>query len=319
VISARGSFDGLRVEESVAREPGPGEVRIAVRAAGLNFRDVLNVLGAYPGDPGDLGGEISGEVVAVGAGVTHLAAGDRVFGLVAGGFTSDLTVPAAMLRRLPVTVSHAGGATIPVTFVTARAAFDLAGLAPGERVLIHAGAGGVGMAAVQLARNTGAEIFVTASVSKHDALRAMGIRNVFDSRSTAFAGEILAATDGAGVNVILNSLTSEGFIAASLSCLGQGGRFVEIGKRDIWAYDQMRAYRADVTYHILAIDDWMRDTPEKVGVLLDDLAPQFASGGGYAPDGECWPHRQDRVEHRQAISAAGGQLSHHGRIRCSWP
>jgi acyl transferase domain-containing protein/acyl-CoA synthetase (AMP-forming)/AMP-acid ligase II/NADPH:quinone reductase-like Zn-dependent oxidoreductase/acyl carrier protein len=309
VISARGSFDGLRVEESVAREPGPGEVRIAVRAAGLNFRDVLNVLGAYPGDPGDLGGEISGEVVAVGAGVTHLAAGDRVFGLVAGGFTSDLTVPAAMLRRLPVTVSHAGGATIPVTFVTARAAFDLAGLAPGERVLIHAGAGGVGMAAVQLARNTGAEIFVTASVSKHDALRAMGIRNVFDSRSTAFAGEILAATDGAGVNVILNSLTSEGFIAASLSCLGQGGRFVEIGKRDIWAYDQMRAYRADVTYHILAIDDWMRDTPEKVGVLLDDLAPQFASG-----DLQTLPFRQYPLLEAAAAMRLMANAGHIGKI-----
>ena len=162
-VKARGSFDGLAIEPADAQPPGPGEVTLAVRAAGLNFRDVLNVLGAYPGDPGALGGEAAGTVVAVGEGVRHLRVGDRAFGLVTGGFSRDLTTTATMLRRLPEPLDFAGGATIPVTFATALAAFDLAGLKAGERVLIHAGAGGVGLAAIALAKALGAEVIATAS------------------------------------------------------------------------------------------------------------------------------------------------------------
>ena len=278
VITERGSFDGLRIEAVAARAPGPGEVRLQVRAAGVNFRDVLNVLGAYPGDAGELGGEVSGEITAVGEGISHLAVGDRAFGLVVGGFSSELTISAALLRRLPQRLSHVGGATICVAFITAQAAFDLSGLSVGKRVLIHSGAGGVGMAAIQLAQSLGAEVFVTASASKQPTLRAMGIKNVFDSRSTTFAAEILDATAGAGVDVVLNSLTSEGFIAASLSCLRKGGHFVEIGKRDIWSPAEMTSQRPDVMYHILAIDDLMRVAPHDIGALLDRLIPRFASG-----------------------------------------
>ena len=277
-VKARGSFDGLAIEAADAQPPGPGEVTLAVRAAGLNFRDVLNVLGAYPGDPGALGGEAAGTVVAVGEGVRHLRAGDRAFGLVTGGFSSALTTTATMLRRLPEPLDFAGGATIPVTFATALAAFDLAGLKAGERVLIHAGAGGVGLAAIALAKALGAEVIATASAGKRALLHNLGVAQVFDSRSTSFALDIQNATGGAGVDVVLNSLTGEGFIAATLSCLASGGRFVEIAKRDIWTTEQMAAARPDVAYSILALDDWMANDPERVGALLDRLIPQFSNG-----------------------------------------
>ena len=126
-------------------------------------------------------------------------------------------------------------------------------------MLIHAGAGGVGLAAIQLAQAAGAEVFATASAAKQDYLRGLGVRWVFDSRSTSFAADIMAATDGQGVEVVLNSLTGEGFVAASLSVLAADGRFVEIGKRDIWTPEQMAAARPGVAYHILW--RWKTTTP----------------------------------------------------------
>ncbi len=277
-ITKRGALEGLRVEPLTLRPPGPGEVSLAVRAAGLNFRDVLNTLGAYPGEAGDLGGEASGVVVALGEGVHDLSLGDRVFGFVGGGFASQTTTDATMLRRMPAGLGFIGAASLPVTFSTALAAFEAAGLKQGESVLIHAGAGGVGLAAIQVARGLGAKIYATASAPKQAFLRALGIDGVFDSRTTAFGEEVLQATAGAGVDMVLNSLTSEGFIDASLSCLKQGGRFVEIGKRNIWSQEEMAAARPDVGYSILALDAWMRDEPERVAALLDKVARQVEEG-----------------------------------------
>src|SRR5262249_36918110 len=157
----------------------------------------------YPGDPGPPGGEVAGVVAAVGPGVAHLAPGDPAFGLApaGGGMATRCLAPAALLRRLPAGLDFAAAATVPVAFCTAQAAFELAGLRGGEKVLVHAAAGGVGLAAVQLAQALGAEVYATASRPKQDHLRSLGVRRVYDSRSTEFAGRVLADTGGAGVDV----------------------------------------------------------------------------------------------------------------------
>jgi amino acid adenylation domain-containing protein len=278
-IPRRGSLQELRLDPAAVPAPGPGQVQVRVRAAGLNFRDVLNALGLYPGEAGPLGGEWAGEVLAVGPGVKAFAPGDGVFGLGGGCFSSRTNVAAALAAPLPAGLGFAEAATVPVAFCTACYALErLAGLRRGQRVLIHAAAGGVGLAAVQLAVRAGAEVWATASEPKQAYLRSLGVRHVFNSRSTDFAGHIRAATEGRGVDVVLNSLTGEGFIAATLSVLAPGGHFVEIGKRDVWTAEQMRQQRPDVRYHLLALDERMRDRPGEVGEVLGAIAGRLAWG-----------------------------------------
>nr|MBX2866036.1 SDR family NAD(P)-dependent oxidoreductase [Leptolyngbyaceae cyanobacterium MAG.088] len=277
-ITQRGSLDNLTLASDDCSLPSTGEVQVSVQAAGLNFRDVLNTLGAYPGDPGPLGGEVSGLVTAVGQGVTDLAVGDRVFGMALGCFATRCNAPASLLVKLPEQIDFAAAATVPVTFCTAQAAFNLLGLKRGDKILIHAAAGGVGLAAIQLAQAIGAEIYATASAPKQAYLRQLGIKHIYNSRTTDFGEQILADTKGTGVNAILNSLTSEGFIEASLAALSTGGRFVEIGKRDIWSLEQMAQVRSDVSYNILAIDDWMAKEPQKIKGLLEVIAQRLAKG-----------------------------------------
>ena len=278
VVKKPGTLDGLALVPCTLDPPASGEVQIAVRAAGLNFRDVLGTLGLYPGDPGPPGGECAGEVVAVGAGVTGFAPGDRVFGFAPGCCATRCNAPADLLRPLPPGLAAAEAATLPITACTAMAAFDLAAVSAGDRVLIHAGAGGVGLAAIQLAQARGAQVYATASTGKRAFLHGRGVRHVYDSRSTSFAADILAATGGQGVDVVLNSLTGEGFIAASLSALAPGGRFVEIGKRGIWTPDAVATVRPDIAYHVLALDDLMRDAPTQAGALLGRVAEATAAG-----------------------------------------
>ena len=158
---------------------------------------------------------------------------------------------------MPEGLSAVAAATTPAAVLTARLAFDWAVLRPGDRVLIHAASGGVGLAAVQLARRRGATVFATASTYKRAMLREMGVEYVYDSRSTDFADQILADTGGAGVDVVLNSLTNEGFVAATVRATALNGRFVEIAKRDIWSAEQMAQARPDIDYEILALDGIM--------------------------------------------------------------
>ncbi len=274
----RGAIDNLRLAETKVPPPTAGQVQIRVEAAGLNFRDVLNVLGLYPGDPGLIGGDLSGIVTEVGAGVTGFEVGQRVFGFMQGGFATRVNVPAQFLSPLPSGVSAVGAATIPAGALTTRLAFDWAKVGPGDRVLIHAASGGVGLAAIQLAQQRGATVFATASTYKRATLRKMGVEHVYDSRSTDFADQILADTGGAGVDVVLNSLTNEGFIAATVRATAQGGRFAEIAKRDIWTPEQMAAARPDIDYEIVALDGTIEREPERVGKLLAELADSMASG-----------------------------------------
>jgi amino acid adenylation domain-containing protein len=272
-----GLLEHLRLAPHPVSQPGQGEIQVRVRAAGLNFRDVLNALGLYPGDAGQPGVEWAGEVVAVGPNVTGFAAGDRVFGLGSGCFARRVNLPTAFVTALPEGASFLEAATIPIAFATAHGALiQAAALKRGERVLIHAATGGVGLAAVQIAQRAGAEIWATASPSKQAFLRSLGIKHVFNSRTTEYAEQILAATDGAGVDVVLNSLTGPDFIARTLSVLAPGGRFVEIGKRDVWTTEQVAKRRPDVAYTILELDRQMREHPAEIAKSLARIARMVA-------------------------------------------
>ncbi|MGQ4333756.1 SDR family NAD(P)-dependent oxidoreductase [Streptomyces hayashii] len=262
----RGTLDALRptaFPEALA-PLGAGEVRIGVRAAGLNFRDVLNALGMYPGPAGPLGSEAAGVVLETGDGVTDLAVGERVFGMAAGSFGPVAVADRRLLARVPQGWSFAQAASVPVVFLTALYAWrDLADLRAGQSVLVHAGAGGVGMAAIQLARHLGAEVYATAGPGKWDALRALGLDDdhIASSRDTGFAKKFSA------VDVVLNSLAGE-FVDASLSVLAEGGRFLEMGKTDI-------RETTDVDYRAF---DLFEAGPDRIAELLAELLELFAAG-----------------------------------------
>ncbi|EFG79520.1 phosphopantetheine attachment domain protein, partial [Mycobacterium parascrofulaceum ATCC BAA-614] len=230
---AGGTLEDLVVGPCPPAELEPGQVRVAVAAVGVNFRDVLVALGMYPGG-GRLGAEGAGLVVEVGPGVTGPAVGDAVMGLL-GVVGSEAVVDQRLVTPVPRGWSFAEAAGVPVVFLTALYGLSvLGGLRAGERVLVHAATGGVGMAAVQLARHWGAEVFATASRGKWDTLRAMGFDDdhIGDSRTLEFERKFAAATGGAGVDVVLNSLAGE-FTDASLRLLAPGGRFIEMGKTDV--------------------------------------------------------------------------------------
>jgi acyl transferase domain-containing protein/acyl carrier protein len=243
-----GILEALTLRPAPRPRPGAGEIEVEVEAAGLNFRDVMNAMGAYPGGPEPLGGECAGRVTALGDGVQGFAVGDEVVvGLARGAFRRFAVADARFVARRPAWLHVADAVTLPITFLTAVYGLDhLAALRAGERILIHAGAGGVGLAAIQLARRAGAEIFATAgSPRKRDYLRSLGVDHVLDSRSLAFVDQIHAITGGRGVDVVLNSLAGE-FVTRSMSLLGPGGRFIELGKVDIL---DAAAIPAGVAYH----------------------------------------------------------------------
>ncbi|MGY1581461.1 SDR family NAD(P)-dependent oxidoreductase [Streptomyces sp. MN13] len=270
--------------ENLALLPSPelseplaeGQVRIAVRAAGLNFRDVLIALGMYPGNA-HFGGEGAGVVLETGPGVTSLRPGDRVMGLLRDGFGPQALADHRHLVRMPADWTYEQAASVPIVFTTAYyGLFDRAGLGAGESVLIHAAAGGVGMAAVQLARHAGAEVFGTASPGKWDALRANGLdeRHIGNSRDLAFKERFLEATGGRGVDVVLDALAHE-FVDASLDLLPRGGRFLEMGKTDIRDADEVAATRPGVAYQAF---DLVEAGPDRVQEILTDLVALFEQG-----------------------------------------
>ncbi len=311
----RGAIDNLRLIETHVPPPEPGQVQIRVEAAGLNFRDVLNVLGLYPGDPGRVGGgDLAGVVTELGSGVTGFEVGQRVFGFMPGGFASRVNVPAQFLATIPSGVSAVGAATIPAGALTTRLAFDWANVGPGDRVLIHAASGGVGLAAIQIAQQRGATVFATASTYKRAALRELGVEHVYDSRSTDFADQILADTDGAGVDVVLNSLTNAGFIEATVRATAKGGRFAEIAKRDIWTREQMAAARPDIDYEIIALDYCIEHEPDRTGSLLAELADSMANGELAPIAAEVYPLTEAKSAFRRMQ-----QARHIGKIVLQMP
>ncbi len=330
----RGAIDNLRLTETDVPPPDEGYVQVRVEAAGLNFRDVLNVLGLYPGDPGPIGGDFAGIVTQLGSGVTGLEVGQRVYGFMQGAFASRFNVPAQLLAPMPDGVSAVEAATIPAAALTARLAFDWAQLQPGDRVLIHAASGGVGLAAIQMAQQHGAIVFATASTYKRATLRKMGVKYVYDSRTTDFADQILADTDGAGVDVVLNSLTNEGFVEATVRATAQNGRFAEIAKRDIWTPEQMAAARPDIAYEIVALDRASlcrtrahraladrgvgRDGQRRVDATARRDLPADGGEDRVPPHAASAAHRQDRAADAEPAAAARrSELSDHRRTRCT--
>jgi NADPH:quinone reductase-like Zn-dependent oxidoreductase/NADP-dependent 3-hydroxy acid dehydrogenase YdfG/acyl carrier protein len=283
-IDTPGILDGIALRALSRAAPRTGEVEIAVAATGLNFMNVMSALGACPGYPkgvGPLGIECAGRIVAVGDGVEGLAVGDPVLAFAFDSLASHVTADARLVRRMPEGMSFAQAASIPVAFLTAHYGLNvLARIERGERVLIHAATGGVGLAAVQLARCAGAEVFATAgSDEKRAMLTAMGVEHVMDSRSLAFREQVLDLTGGRGVDVVLNSL-SGAFIPASLAVLAPYGRFVELGKRDIYrnAHVGLAPFQRNLSFFAVDLDRMLRERPERVDRMFDDVMAGVRAG-----------------------------------------
>ncbi|WP_456340703.1 SDR family NAD(P)-dependent oxidoreductase [Streptomyces rochei] len=307
-----GRIDGLALVPcpEVLEAPVGRQVRVEVRAAGLNFRDVLNALGMYPGEAGLLGSEATGVVTAVGPEVTGLSVGDRVMGMVPGGLADTALVDERYLSVVPADWDDETAASVPLVFLTALYAFrDLAGLSAGERVLIHAGAGGVGMAAVQLARHLGAEVFATASEGKWDVLRGLGLDgdHIASSRDVGFEEKFRAVTGGRGMDVVLNALAGE-FVDASLRITAPGGRFLEMGKTDI---RDPESVGGGVRYRAFDLGE---AGPERNKGLLGELLDLFAEGALRPLPVRTWDVRRAREAFRFM-----SQAKHVGKIVLTMP
>ncbi|HWV58660.1 MAG TPA: beta-ketoacyl synthase N-terminal-like domain-containing protein, partial [Longimicrobiales bacterium] len=280
VYGTSGRLDDLRYEPAPRRQPGPGEIEIRIDAAGLNFRDVVHALGLRR-DVDALGTECVGVVTEVGEGVTHVCVGDRI--MAAGGVLGEFaTLPAGLAVRVPASLSIPQAATLPIAFLTADYALnEVGGARHGESVLIHAAAGGVGMAALQLARTAGLTVYATAGTPEKRALvRSLGARAVFDSRSTTFVGELMAATGGRGVDLVLNSLAGE-FIPASLCVLAPGGRLLELGKTGIWTQAQVDAFDGaahGVRYLPVDLTPMLLHEPDLIRERLERLVARVEAG-----------------------------------------
>ncbi len=242
----------------------------------------MKALAIYPilGDEDLLvGDECAGRIVAMGPGVDGWREGDPVLAMGAGCFASHLTLSAHRVMRRPRGLTAEEAVTIPVAFLTAwYALHHLGRVRPGERVLIHAATGGVGLAALQVARLAGAEIFATAgNPEKRELLRALGVGHVMDSRGLSFADEVLEATGGRGVDLVLNSLAGEA-ISKGLSALAPHGRFLEIGKRDVYQNTRigLRPFRNGLSMFVIDLPQVMRDHDDLVRTLMRQILARFA-------------------------------------------
>lgn len=266
---------------------GPDEALVETAAVGLNFRDVMAVTGLLPAgaepDPAwlNLGLEFAGTIRAVGRHVSGLGVGDRVMGMARGALKGLVALPAQTLVQVPSDLSLRDAASIPSAFATAHYALAHAGrVRKGERVLIHLGTGGVGLAAIQVARSLGAEVIATAgSDEKRDYLRGMGVSHVFNSRSLGFADDVMVATGGKGVDVILNALPTH-YIAKGLEVLAPFGRFLEIGKRDVYADTPlgMLGLRRNISFHVIDLAAMGAERPDLLANILAEVLRSFAEG-----------------------------------------
>ena len=253
--SPRGSLGNLKAVPVEIKFLEPNAILLNVIAVGLNFRDVLNVLGMYPGDPGPPGGDCAGIVVQVGRDVSKLRIGQAVFGQAIGSLGSVVAINEHTVVPMPACISYEIAASIPTVYLTALACLDAATqVGSRQKVLIHAATGGLGIAATQIATKLGAQVIGTAGgVAKRNALRSMTSTEIaLGSRSTRFATDCLEVCSG--VDVVLNSLTSPGMIAASLATLLPGGSFIEVAKRDIWSSERISQERPDVRFSTVAVD-----------------------------------------------------------------
>ena len=278
--------DGLRWKQASQASLGPDDVTIEVRAAGLNFRDVMAVSGVLPADAEPtpaieaLGLELSGVVIDRGDNVDTFEVGDHVVGMGRGTLQRRVSWPSSAVKLAPPGLSHAEAASIPSAYLTAHYALNkVARLQPGMSVLIHSATGGVGLAAITLARLAGARVLATAgSPEKRDYLRRLDIGDVFDSRSLGFADDVMRATGGRGVDVVLNSLGGA-FIDKSLACIAPYGQFLELGKRDVYADGTLglRNLRSNVSFHVIDLAALIGERPQLASEMLDEVLAMLAS------------------------------------------
>ncbi|MBI4589538.1 MAG: SDR family NAD(P)-dependent oxidoreductase, partial [Candidatus Rokubacteria bacterium] len=315
-LSTPGVIDSLTLSQAERRRPGRGQVEIEVCAAALNFRDIMKVLRLYPADDGDemlLGDECAGRIVALGEGVEGLHIGDEVIAMTPGSFGSHVTAPAGLVMRKPERLTFEEAVTMPAAFLTASYALHhLARLRRGERVLIHAATGGVGLAALQIARHLGAEIFATAgSPEKRELLRLLGVQHVMDSRSLAFADQVMEITGGRGVDVVLNSLAGQA-LAKGVSCLAPFGRFLELGKRDLYQNSKLGLWGLRKGASFFAVDVSLFAEAEDHAVarsLLDELSRHIQEGTFHP-----LPHRVVPVSRAVDAFRHMAQARHVGKV-----
>ncbi|WP_084675934.1 type I polyketide synthase [Caballeronia insecticola] len=283
-----GSLRNLEWFALPALELNADEVEIAPMATGLNFRDVMYAMGLLSDEAVEtgfagatIGMELSGRIVRVGAGVKGWAPGDAVLGFAPASFATRVVTRTGAIARKPEAMSFEAAATIPTTFFTAYYALcELARLRRGERVLVHGGAGGVGIAAIQIARHLGAEVFATAGADeKREFVRLLGADRVFDSRSLAFADDVRACTNGAGVDIVLNSLAGEAMVRG-IDTLRPFGRFLELGKRDFYenSHIGLRPFRNNISYFGIDADQLMGVLPELTTRLFEEVMTLFVNG-----------------------------------------
>jgi NADPH:quinone reductase-like Zn-dependent oxidoreductase len=232
-ITRKGGPEVLELREAPDPTPGPGQVRVRVQACGVNFADLMMRLGFYPDAPrlpAVPGYEVAGRVDALGEGVSERLDGADVVALCNfGGYASAVCVPASQVWPRPADVAVATGAALPVNYLTAYQMLRVMARAiPGESVLVHSAAGGVGQAALQIARQQGATILASASPAKHDHLREQGVVHVFDSRRERFAADVRAATEGRGCDIVLEPRNGR-WIMESYRSLAHCGRLVLFG------------------------------------------------------------------------------------------
>ncbi len=286
--SRPGFWDGMVYRPLTRRPPAQGEIEVEVTATALNFIDVMKAMGTYPDPSGGadlLGGEASGRVTALGAGVSGFEIGDRVVACAFGAAASHVTVRADHARRIPAGIQDAEAAALPLVVTTAwYGLVDLARLEPGESVLIHSAAGGLGLAAVRIAQRVGARVLATAgSERKREFLRGLGIADVFDSRDLDWGAQVLAATGGRGVDVVLNSLTGAA-IPLGLDVLAEDGRFIEVGKKDIYngRAIALTAFKKGISLATVDLAGLMARRPQRFARLLADVW-QLVEDGGIEP------------------------------------
>ena len=313
LIVQGGVLDQITFRPLERRAPGPGEVEVQVHAVGLNFRDVLNALGLYPGPPMPLGNECAGVVVAVGPGVSGVQPGDPVIAMAGGAFRSFVTTPQEFVFRMPPRLTFEQAASVPTVDMTAEWGLrHLAGLQPGQRVLIPSAAGGVGVAAINTARALGAEVIALAgSPDKRAYVRDQGVEHVFDSRSLEFVEPVRALTGGEGVHAVLNSLTGD-FIPAFLSLLAPNGAFLEIGKRGIWTPERVREQHPTARYFVYDAGLELAQQREVMGPLFEDVLSRLGTGELAPPPVQVFPFERaaDAFKHM-------AQARHIGKIAVS--
>jgi acyl transferase domain-containing protein/NADPH:quinone reductase-like Zn-dependent oxidoreductase/acyl carrier protein/SAM-dependent methyltransferase len=283
-----GQLRNLHWRGYARRELAPDEIEIEARAAGLNFRDVMYAMGLLADEALEngfagptLGLEVAGRVSRYGSAVSGFAVGDDVLAFAGASFASHVVVPARAVSKMPARWTYAEAATVPTVFFTVWYALaHLAHLRPGERILIHGAAGGVGLAAIQVARHLGAEIFASAgSDAKRDFVALLGADHVLDSRSPHFDQVVLDLTGGEGVDVVLNSLSGEA-IQRNLRALKPFGRFIELGKRDFYENTAigLRPFRNNISYFGVDADQLMLARPELATVVFGEVMALFAEG-----------------------------------------